>query len=1406
MIGSVLYVFMKGRFIMKRLFTVLLALMMVFTLIPSFGEPGSAYAATPTVKLYWDEQRKQPAEDRYGDVTWDAARCDEVGNLILYAEIEGYSGDVSVRAEYGRRATIMTYSAKNGAYKILIPHYVVPAVDRSASIVISEVVGSTYEEGEQIKDYKLRRGDVPYGTFYAKDKSSYEADALYVTVDRHEILMGNYPEIFIDSERELTFRAYEDPEIDDKDYDHDIEELGSSFFEYERIEGASAYKVKIKDFPVDKEGKKLTGCYISAFAGDEFVSAFYLQAMGALNAYDSSSDYRWISWDGDNLCDDFLGNFKGITYDQKIFLEFFSYNYEEELNKLTFEAEQAPKNVDEEDGTYTAGSYSAIDFAEYFDTEIVRGVHAPDAPIVERLKISVKKNKTIDRSKVTKIKVKYMGEELMTLIIDVPESEIKLSVCRTSEGFFNIKPDNANSAYNRIAYGEKIYLCPEDGSTDGKLEELTFKAYTGEKTVDGSGVYTGVMTEVADFDSLFETRIVYNSPNSGSYIKRALEIAPKDGAFVDKTKLIKLTVSFGDKPWGNILIDLEEPEPNFSVYYYNSERKDYSYAWETHNYKEYKRIVYGREIRLYPENMNYDLKLEEFEFELKSAVKTENDQGYTMGEPQAEAFSTYFTSSLVDTPKKGISLMPVDGVEMDKSKVWIVEVKKGGELIITLKIDKAPSTAPVTPIEPATPTDIEISLFRDKNLTESATANGKFLWDKSKINEIGDVFFYAKTEPAAKNFRAEIRNADSSNYVIRLGRKDLGEGVFEIIFRARALSRLGDNMALFFASGGEYVKYKDVKIGIEGMTEADILRFSSKVKDSSVYPVGYGVNIKAKDKSSFKGYLMYSPKGELSYKAVKFNYWEDTEPAYYEGIFKKEAGSRPDETIFTIDKLPEDYDDFYLTVCDRINGKDVLVSSTLFHIEAEYAASWEADKVDNYGYSYEGKIPCFEDFEYGKKIYVTDASEDGSNGVNGLSFKAFKGNITKTGFASAGEVTGLYEGSTPAGKNYFSVSLKAGAEPDKNLDTRVEILRGETPVAYIYFANERPETPTAPGTSTGGGLPAIAPPASGAETSGQVAAAVETATATEQKINPPTGESERIVTVNAVVKDDEVKKLIDEAKAKNATEIFVDAKASGSTEDVGKSNVVIGGEFVKELGDGTDASLAVETDIGKIVIDNDASNAISAQAAGEDISLSVEKIAEDRDSLEIGVTITTKAGREITDFAGGKVVITLALPLNLKGQTDAVCLYIDNADRLHNMGGTVNADGTFSFETGHFSRYKVMSAASAKEAMTAQRNKIKSVKLKLSSSLIHKANGKKAVVLKAGKTNVIKLDGVEIFRSLKKNSGYGKTPYKVIKGTKFTNTAVKSGKKYYYKIRGYVIIDGEKIYTEFSDMTVKKIA
>ena len=95
---------------------------------------------------------------------------------------------------------------------------------------------------------------------------------------------------------------------------------------------------------------------------------------------------------------------------------------------------------------------------------------------------------------------------------------------------------------------------------------------------------------------------------------------------------------------------------------------------------------------------------------------------------------------------------------------------------------------------------------------------------------------------------------------------------------------------------------------------------------------------------------------------------------------------------------------------------------------------------------------------------------------------------------------------------------------------------------------------------------------------------------------------------------------------------------------------------------------------------------------------------------------------------------------------------------------------------------------------------IESQQLVARSKVTTSPNGKKAILItwydKNG--NEVTFDGVQIFRSTKRNSGYGTKPIFTSVTGKYYNTAVKAGTKYYYKVRGFVVIDGQKYYTDYS--------
>ena len=88
-------------------------------------------------------------------------------------------------------------------------------------------------------------------------------------------------------------------------------------------------------------------------------------------------------------------------------------------------------------------------------------------------------------------------------------------------------------------------------------------------------------------------------------------------------------------------------------------------------------------------------------------------------------------------------------------------------------------------------------------------------------------------------------------------------------------------------------------------------------------------------------------------------------------------------------------------------------------------------------------------------------------------------------------------------------------------------------------------------------------------------------------------------------------------------------------------------------------------------------------------------------------------------------------------------------------------------------------------------------------TLKSKLTKKNKILLTWKKAKGYKVDRFEIYRSVKKNSGYGKKSFFVTKNgdvLSYLNTKnLKAGKTYYYKLRGVRIIDGQKYYTQWSN-------
>ena len=348
-----------------------------------------------------------------------------------------------------------------------------------------------------------------------------------------------------------------------------------------------------------------------------------------------------------------------------------------------------------------------------------------------------------------------------------------------------------------------------------------------------------------------------------------------------------------------------------------------------------------------------------------------------------------------------------------------------------------------------------------------------------------------------------------------------------------------------------------------------------------------------------------------------------------------------------------------------------------------------------------------------------------------------------------------------------------------------------------YAVVKKTSNPTpAPGPDpTPGGLPSTTPSSDPTQSG--------TTTTTDLSGSTVSKGGDTTTTVDQSTAD----KLVDKAAANKSEEIVISAvtKNQSAAASTKSAEVTLPAETLGAIAEKTDADVVIKTDVAEVKLDNQAAEAIASQTQAsaeitgkaETVSIIAEKVKEEAEEVRFELKVVTSSGKVISDFNGGSVSVTVNVPKSISNKK-LVCVYIDENGLKHKVDGQLNADGTYTFTTGHFSTYAIMSEEDAEKAIAEQKAAVKAAKFKLRSQIVKTKSGKKAIRITWTNPTDIKFDGVEIYRSTKKSSGYGKKAIFVSKSGKYTNTSVKAGKKYYYKVRGFVTIDGEKVYTDWS--------
>lgn len=277
-------------------------------------------------------------------------------------------------------------------------------------------------------------------------------------------------------------------------------------------------------------------------------------------------------------------------------------------------------------------------------------------------------------------------------------------------------------------------------------------------------------------------------------------------------------------------------------------------------------------------------------------------------------------------------------------------------------------------------------------------------------------------------------------------------------------------------------------------------------------------------------------------------------------------------------------------------------------------------------------------------------------------------------------------------------------------------------------------------------------------------------------------------------------KLVETAVKNNSEEIVINAvtKNQSAASSTKASEVTLPAETLQTIADKTNADIVIKTDVAEVKLDNKAAEAVASQAQTGTVTVVAEKVKEDAKEVYFELKVVASSGEVISDFNGGNVAVTVNVPNSLRGKK-MVCVYIDGNGNWHKVPGQLNANGTYTFTTGHFSTYAIMSEEEADAVIAKQQAEIERIIKGVEATTLKATSSKTAKGIKITwtKSKGYKVDYYVIYRSTKKNSGYGTKPFYTTKsstaGYYVNSKDLKKGTKYYYKVRGVRVIDGRSI-------------
>ena len=326
-------------------------------------------------------------------------------------------------------------------------------------------------------------------------------------------------------------------------------------------------------------------------------------------------------------------------------------------------------------------------------------------------------------------------------------------------------------------------------------------------------------------------------------------------------------------------------------------------------------------------------------------------------------------------------------------------------------------------------------------------------------------------------------------------------------------------------------------------------------------------------------------------------------------------------------------------------------------------------------------------------------------------------------------------------------------------------------------------------------------PESPVKTTGKTGATTTMAPADTNVTEKKNADGTKETVAESKVSADNQKEILKQAAENKSTEIILEVSKADSK---GADSVQLSLEvsFVKNVADKTDADLTVNTEHGKVTLDQETIKTVLAEAKGATITLEVSKVSKPTEVQKKAaganghlLKLTIKSGdKVISDFNKGKVKVVAEIVSKLLDKKVAA-IHIADDGKIEQLTGkvlTIGGKKYYEFTTPHFSTFALVDAEELGLEVEEPQVDVKALTAKLTpvarSAKTAKKNVKVTVSLdKQDKAIIKELKDAgytvkyRFYRSTKKAAGYKAAVTK--KTASYTNTGGKKGTKYYYKVQ-----------------------